>query len=93
MNNEPNKPVEVEIRIDGRTAHRFIAERLTTYETPELLTLEAHRWGPAVIEQAHNPLIVDPPEALLSSRISITPDDIDVSADAADFLTGEQIVT
>lgn len=45
---EPAKPIELEIRVDGRIAHRFLAERFTTHEDGQLLTLEASRWTPTI---------------------------------------------
>lgn len=37
------RPVLVEILVDGRKHHTFLADRLTTSEDLEALTLEAHR--------------------------------------------------
>lgn len=47
MSEDQPKPVTVQILVDGRTHHSFVAQRLVTNETRELLTLKAVRWPPS----------------------------------------------
>lgn len=47
MSEDEPKTVTVQILVDGRMHHSFVAQRLVTNETRELLTLEAVRWPPS----------------------------------------------
>ncbi|MCV7255663.1 hypothetical protein H7J86_26210 [Mycobacterium hackensackense] len=57
----PNTPRSIEIRVDGRTVHTFLAESFRTEETHQKLTLDADRWQPK-IDVPPNPAFTDPPE-------------------------------
>ena len=60
MTDQPEpKAVEIEIRIDGRVAHRFFAERVTTSEDSEHLSLNAARWQPSKVTIPPNPIFDD----------------------------------
>lgn len=62
-------PYQVEIRIDGRTAHRFLASEFKSEETRNELTLRAERWWPGPALVIENPLV---PVGTMSQPINVS---------------------
>lgn len=55
----PKPPVHVEILVDGKRIHSFLAERLTSSEDRESLSLEAVAWHPELCTLPPNPALPD----------------------------------
>lgn len=87
------RPMLVEILVDGRKHHTFLAERLVTNEDREQLTLEAHRWQPSTIvlpDDTPDTVTVNGlPQPVTGHKLCIDRTaDLDVLGEmAADFLT------
>lgn len=83
-NPEHPRPYHIEIRIDGIVRHSFLAERFTTNESTELLTLEAARWQMAAIRCWPNPF--ENEDERIRAEIADRGASLRLSNDAGEFL-------
>lgn len=84
MSEDQPKPVTVQILVDGRMHHSFVAQRLVTNETRELLTLKAARWPPSAEGRPAYLMGTGTLIDIVGDESAINAPDLDLAVDAAE---------